>query len=66
MLRLLNYAAVWLVKPERREEARLKIAAYWRIALLGAALRPEALPRDLQRENADCSGHVFRAEPVLA
>lgn len=66
MLRLLNYAAVWLITPGRREEARLKIAAYWRIMLLGAALCPEALPRDLQRENTDCSGHVFQAEPATS
>jgi GT2 family glycosyltransferase len=53
MLRLLNYAAVWLVSPDRRPEAGPKVEAYWKIVLLGAAAHPEDLPDDLRRENAD-------------
>lgn len=52
MLRLLKYAAVWLVSPGRRPEAAPKVRAYWKIMLLGAAARPEDLPDDLRRENA--------------
>jgi GT2 family glycosyltransferase len=50
MLRLLKYATVWLVSPDRRPEAGPKVAAYWQIVLLGAAARPEDLPDDLQRD----------------
>ena len=53
MLRLLNYAAVWLVSPDRRPEAGPKVEAYWKIMLLGAAAHPEDLPEELRRENAD-------------
>jgi GT2 family glycosyltransferase len=51
MLRLLNYAAVWLVSPDRRPEAGPKVEAYWKIVLLGAVAFPEDLPDDLRREN---------------
>lgn len=51
MLRLLKYAALWLAKPGRRPEAGPKLATYWRIALLGLAVHPEALPDYLLREN---------------
>jgi GT2 family glycosyltransferase len=53
MLRLLHYAVVWLVSLDRRPEAGPKLAAYWKIALLGAAAHPEDLPDDLLREHAD-------------
>jgi GT2 family glycosyltransferase len=53
MLRLLKYAAVWLVSPDRRPEAGPKVEAYWKVLLLGAAAHPEDLPDDLRRENAD-------------
>ena len=52
-LRLLKYAAVWLVSPDRRPEAGPKVEAYWKVVLLGAAAHPEDLPDDLRRENAD-------------
>jgi GT2 family glycosyltransferase len=52
VLRLLNYAAVWLTSPDRRPEAGPKIQAYWRIVLRGAAAHPERLPDDLQGEHA--------------
>ncbi len=50
-LRLLTYAAVWLLRPDRRSEAAPKVQAYWKIVLLGAAARPEDLPNDLRRAN---------------
>ncbi|MCZ6871768.1 MAG: glycosyltransferase family 2 protein [Gammaproteobacteria bacterium] len=50
-LRLLTYAAVWLLRPDRGSEAAPKVQAYWKIVLLGAAARPEDLPNDLRREN---------------
>ena len=53
MLRLLNYVAVWLVSPDRRPEAGPKVAAYWKIALLGAAPCPEDLPDDLRRQSVE-------------
>ncbi|MGH6853461.1 MAG: hypothetical protein ACREDJ_09790, partial [Methylocella sp.] len=53
MLRLLKYAAVRLVGPDRRPEVGPKVKAYWKIALLGAAAHPEDLPDDLRRENTD-------------
>ncbi|MGH6847491.1 MAG: glycosyltransferase [Methylocella sp.] len=53
MLRLLKYAAEWLVSPERRPEAGPKVEAYGKIVLLGAAAHPEDLPDDLRRESTD-------------
>jgi GT2 family glycosyltransferase len=53
MLRLLKYAAVWLVSPDRRPEAGPKVEAYWKIVLLGAAAHPEDLPDELRRESTD-------------
>ncbi len=53
MLRLLKYVAVWLVSPNRRPEAGPKLAAYWKIMLLGAAAHPEDLPDDLRHESTD-------------
>jgi GT2 family glycosyltransferase len=50
VLRLLKYAAVWLVSPGRRPEAGPKVAAYWKIVLLGAAAQPDELPDDLWHE----------------
>ena len=52
-LRLLKYAVLWLVSPDRRPEAGPKVEAYWKTALLGAAVRPEDLPDDLRRETAE-------------
>ncbi len=52
-LRLLRYAVLWLSSPDRRLEAGPKIAAYWKIVLLGAAAHPEELPDDLRRESTD-------------
>jgi GT2 family glycosyltransferase len=66
MLRLLYYLAVWLVSPDRRPEAGLKVKAYLTIVRLGAAVRPDALPDELRRENAVGSGHDFAAEPAGA
>lgn len=51
MLRLLNYSAVWLLSPRRRPEAGAKLAAYWKVMLLGLAARPDGLPDELRREN---------------
>jgi GT2 family glycosyltransferase len=51
MLRLLNYLTVWLLSPNRRPEATIKVKAYWKIMLLGTSVRPDALPDELQREN---------------
>jgi GT2 family glycosyltransferase len=51
-LRLLKYISVWLAMPNRRREAAPKVSAYWKIALLGVAPHPEALPDDLRREHA--------------
>ena len=56
MLRLLRYAAVWLVNPGRRPEAGPKVDAYWRIVLRGAAVHPEDLPDDLRRDHVDFAG----------
>ena len=53
MLRLLKYAAVWLISPGRRPEAGPKVEAYWKVVLLGAAAHPEDLPDDLRRGDAD-------------
>jgi len=52
MLRILKYATVWLVSPERRPAAGARVAADWRTVLLGAAAHPEDLPEELRRENA--------------
>jgi GT2 family glycosyltransferase len=51
MLRLVNYIAVWLLSPDRRPEAAVKVKAYWKIMLIGASARPDSLPDELQREN---------------
>lgn len=53
MLRLLQYAAVWLVSPNRRLEAGPKVSAYWKTVLLGAAAHPEDQPEELRREQAN-------------
>ncbi len=53
MLRLMNYAALWLVSPDRRPESGPKVNAFWRIMLRGAAAHPEELTEELRRENAD-------------
>ncbi len=53
MLRLLKYAAVWLVSPDRRPEAGPKVEAYPKILLLGLAARPDELPDELRRESTD-------------
>jgi hypothetical protein len=53
MLRLVNYAALWLVSPKRRPEAGPKVNAFWTIMLRGAAAHPEDLTEELRRENAD-------------
>lgn len=37
MLRILNYVVVWLLSPNRRLDAGLKVKAYWKITLLGAS-----------------------------
>ncbi|MGD9614986.1 MAG: glycosyltransferase [Alphaproteobacteria bacterium] len=66
MLRLLNYAAIWLLKPDRRAEAGPKVRAYTEIALAGVAPRPETLPDELRRENAACSREALRPDPVFA
>jgi GT2 family glycosyltransferase len=55
MLRLVKYAAMWLVRPERRPVAGPQVAGYWKTALLGAAAHPEELPEDLRRENASAA-----------
>jgi GT2 family glycosyltransferase len=52
MLRLLRYAATWLVSPGRRPEAGPKVSAYWKVVLRGAAARPEDQPEELRCENA--------------
>jgi GT2 family glycosyltransferase len=62
VLRLLKYVAVWFVLPERRREAGPKIRAFWRIALLGAAARPDELPDEMRRQNGEFD--LFR--PVIA
>lgn len=54
LLRLLRYCVSWLFDPGRRPEAGPKIAAYWKIVLLGAAAQPEKLPEDLRRESFLC------------
>jgi hypothetical protein len=64
ILRLLKNVALWLASPDRRPEAGPKIGAYWRVVRLGAAVRPDALPDKLQRENAAGSGHDFVALPA--
>jgi hypothetical protein len=53
ILRLLKYAALWFVSPDRRPEAGPKVEAYWKIVLLGVAAHPEDLPHDLRRESTD-------------
>jgi GT2 family glycosyltransferase len=53
MLRLLTYAAVWLVSADRRREAEPKVTAYWKTVLLGAAAHPEDQPEELRREKAN-------------
>jgi N-acetylglucosaminyl-diphospho-decaprenol L-rhamnosyltransferase len=60
ILRLLKYAAVWVLSPHRRSEAGPKVEAYGKMALLGAVAHPEDLPDDLRRENAIGSGQVLR------
>jgi GT2 family glycosyltransferase len=60
MLRLLTYAAVWLVSPDRRPEAGPKVTGYWKTVLLGIAAHPEALPEDLRRETAN--SELFRLD----
>ena len=59
MLRLLNYSAVWVLSPRRRSEAGTKLAAYWKVMLLGVAARPDGLPDELRREN-DAFGAAFQ------
>ena len=51
LLRLVNYAAIWLINPDRRPEAGPKVAAYLKVMLLGIAARPDSLPDALRREN---------------
>ena len=51
LFRLMNYCGVWLLSPDRRPEAGPKVQAFWKVILLGAAVRPDSLPEDLQREN---------------
>jgi GT2 family glycosyltransferase len=53
MLRLLNFLVVWLVDPDRRPEAKVKLEAYPKILLLGFAARPDELPDELRRESND-------------
>jgi N-acetylglucosaminyl-diphospho-decaprenol L-rhamnosyltransferase len=53
LLRLLTYAAVWLVSPGRRPGAGPKVKAYWKTMLLGAAAHPEDPPEELRREKAN-------------
>jgi N-acetylglucosaminyl-diphospho-decaprenol L-rhamnosyltransferase len=48
ILRLLNYTAAWLIKPSRRSEAAPKVAAYFKIMLMGAAAHVEDLPDNLR------------------
>jgi GT2 family glycosyltransferase len=62
VLRLLNYLAVWLVNPGRRPEAGPKIRAFAKIALLGVATRPDALPPWLRAENEIASSGALRGE----
>jgi GT2 family glycosyltransferase len=50
LLRLLHYAVLWAISPERRAEAGPKIRAFWTIFRLGFARCPEELPEDLRRE----------------
>lgn len=52
-LRLLKFASLWLLRPERRPEAAPKIAAYWKVVLLGVARRPDRLPDSLARAYAN-------------
>jgi hypothetical protein len=51
LLRLLNYATMWLFRSGRRPEAGPKVAAYLKVALLGVTARPDGLPDALRREN---------------
>lgn len=59
-LRVLNYGAMWLVRPDRKTEARSKIAAYLSVLALGFAARPDRLPDDLRSEN-EAFGAVFQS-----
>jgi GT2 family glycosyltransferase len=51
LLRLLKYSALWFLSPNRRAEAGPKVEAFWKVMLLGAAMRPDELPENLRREN---------------
>ena len=51
LLRLWKYCAMWLLSPDRRAEAGPKVEAFWKVVLLGAAMRPDDLPEELRREN---------------
>jgi GT2 family glycosyltransferase len=66
MLRLVKYAIVWLLSPGRRPEARPKVAAYWKVLLLGAAAHPEELPEDLRRESTNSNFAPVRCPEVKA
>ncbi len=59
-LRVLNYGAMWLVRPDRKTEAWSKIAAYLSVLALGFAARPDRLPDDLRSEN-EAFGAVFQS-----
>jgi GT2 family glycosyltransferase len=52
MLRLLKFAAIWLVRPQRRPQAGPMVAGYLKTVLRGATAHPEDLPEELRRENA--------------
>ncbi len=61
-IRLAHYVGVWLARPSRRGEAGPRIEVFWKIMLLGGAARPDSLPAELQRENAEST--LFRLEPL--
>jgi GT2 family glycosyltransferase len=61
-LRFCKHGAVWLLSPGRRSEAGPKVEAYWKVMLLGAAGRPDNLPKDLWRQN-DISGALQPSFP---
>ncbi len=65
MLRLLKYAVLWFVNPQRRSAAAARIAGNWKAVLLGVAAHPEDLPEELARENANAASfQLFEVRPA--
>jgi len=63
--RLARYLIVWLLQSGRRTEARPKIAAYWKITLLGFSVHPERPTAELRHENEQVDKFRALAPMVL-